>query len=388
MADKELYDQDFNDELNLSRDVDDLADNFELPEDNVFLNDELDENDSYTESDVNAIPPNASPNPSSMMDFIKSYGLMIIGMMVFVYFGLKYSLGVMFDSGKTPTVQTTDNNSSTPVDTTSMSGTVVADDTSSAPSGTIMPELSTSQTSHHLDNLGAPITPVGGSSEAAGAPTAEAPAMPTAEAPAMPTAEATAMPIPSSSDNARISATVDTNSSPINEQQLKDLDAKISAISQSVEELNKILASQQDNVTALAELKKQISDVDAKVNTGNDVSGLKDQISKFSTQNEQLLIYVQGVGKALGMLSDQVKKQEAVLASFISENVGNPVTKQSGQSGLVVEAVISGRAWLRSVTGQAFSVTIGDKIPGYGKVIKIDSTKGTLTTDSGVVLTQ
>ena len=49
-----------------------------------------------------------------------------------------------------------------------------------------------------------------------------------------------------------------------------------------------------------------------------------------------------------------------------------------------VKAVIPGRAWLVGVDGTALTVRVGNAIPGYGKVVAINSYDGTITTSSGI----
>lgn len=49
-----------------------------------------------------------------------------------------------------------------------------------------------------------------------------------------------------------------------------------------------------------------------------------------------------------------------------------------------VHAVIPGRAWLKSVKGQMLTVSEGDTIGNYGKVLVIDAANGIVLTSSGI----
>ena len=49
-----------------------------------------------------------------------------------------------------------------------------------------------------------------------------------------------------------------------------------------------------------------------------------------------------------------------------------------------VEAVIPGRAWLRAADGTEMTVTVGDVIEGYGRIVSINSYSGTVSTDSEI----
>ncbi len=49
-----------------------------------------------------------------------------------------------------------------------------------------------------------------------------------------------------------------------------------------------------------------------------------------------------------------------------------------------VHAVVPGRAWLKSTTGQIVTVAEGDSIGNYGKILVIDAANGVVLTSSGV----
>lgn len=49
-----------------------------------------------------------------------------------------------------------------------------------------------------------------------------------------------------------------------------------------------------------------------------------------------------------------------------------------------VKAVIPGRAWLVGADGTALTVTVGDEVPGYGRVTAVDAYSGTVQTSSGI----
>ncbi len=53
---------------------------------------------------------------------------------------------------------------------------------------------------------------------------------------------------------------------------------------------------------------------------------------------------------------------------------------------LSVHAIIPGRAWIRTPDGKTITVTEGDTVGEYGKVLKIDAANGQVVTTSGVTL--
>lgn len=57
---------------------------------------------------------------------------------------------------------------------------------------------------------------------------------------------------------------------------------------------------------------------------------------------------------------------------------------EAKSTNLVIYAIIPGRAWLRSATGKTITVTEGDTLTGYGKILKIDAANAVVLTTSGV----
>jgi hypothetical protein len=53
-------------------------------------------------------------------------------------------------------------------------------------------------------------------------------------------------------------------------------------------------------------------------------------------------------------------------------------------AGLIVEAVIPGRAWVRNQDGVLMVIEVGDEIPGVGKVTRIDAREGLVATTTQV----
>lgn len=119
-----------------------------------------------------------------------------------------------------------------------------------------------------------------------------------------------------------------------------------------------------------------------KINSGmSDVNNFKQTLPEIDTKIEQVAIYVKGLGKALSMLSTHMKKQQQVLDEYITNNIGKPVTSESKEPGLSINSMIATRAWMQTVTGQKFSVGLGDVIPGYGKVVAINIQENFILTD-------
>lgn len=61
-------------------------------------------------------------------------------------------------------------------------------------------------------------------------------------------------------------------------------------------------------------------------------------------------------------------------------------TLSSSEPNYSVHAIIPGRAWLKSASGQILTVTEGDKIGDYGTVAVIDAANGLVRTSSGIII--
>jgi intracellular multiplication protein IcmG len=62
------------------------------------------------------------------------------------------------------------------------------------------------------------------------------------------------------------------------------------------------------------------------------------------------------------------------------------VAQKTAQSdNLSLRAVIPGRAWLVDTQGRTYTVTQGDLVGNFGKVVQIDADAGRVITSSGYV---
>ena len=133
-----------------------------------------------------------------------------------------------------------------------------------------------------------------------------------------------------------------TNDLTANVNQIKELQNNLKDISRSIGNVN-----------------SNINNVDSKIlNLTNTVDSLSMNIKKY-TQEEDLDLTV------------HVKPSEPDLFSNTPE--------------YLVHAVIPGRAWLKSSSGQIITVTEGDSLGDYGKIALIDTANNLVRTSSGVV---
>ena len=133
--------------------------------------------------------------------------------------------------------------------------------------------------------------------------------------------------------------------------------AQLTSLQQSQQQL---LEQQQTNAATLTTLQGSIGDLQ----TG--LGGLQTTIKTLSTQVQQ----TQSAQKA----AELKQQQKAQMQTQLMRRDKN----------YFVHAVIPGRAWLSGEDGTAVTVTIGDLLPGYGKVTAIDPYSGMVQTSSGV----
>lgn len=124
-------------------------------------------------------------------------------------------------------------------------------------------------------------------------------------------------------------------------------------------ELMDAMGTLNQNMNQLSREMSTVNDSIQKVN--KDVKTLKDQ------------------NQAAPSLQTPVQKQETKAA-------GPSPTVGSSAPMLSVHAIIPGRAWLKSRDGSTITVTEGDSLDRFGKVLVIDASNGVVITSSGVTL--
>ncbi|MAZ78042.1 MAG: hypothetical protein CMF39_05135 [Legionellaceae bacterium] len=124
------------------------------------------------------------------------------------------------------------------------------------------------------------------------------------------------------------------------------------------------------------------------------------QLRQMQTQTQQHLASVdqslQQVSNQLSVVATQVGKLSAQMQALQAEKSHEAQLKAEmkkkqdavtrAKLNYFVQAVIPGRAWLKSPNGQSLTVTVGDTIPAYGQVLSIDSYSGSVVTSSGHVI--
>lgn len=111
------------------------------------------------------------------------------------------------------------------------------------------------------------------------------------------------------------------------------------------------------------------------------IAGMQTQIQQLQAQVEQLTNSLSTINNNMQIIANEIR------AITLDKALSN---KQIGPNKMAtlyyLKAMIPGRAWLQSNKGMLTTVTVGDKLPGYGLIQMINTNQGIVTTSSGAVI--
>ncbi|HSF71811.1 MAG TPA: hypothetical protein VLA25_05920, partial [Methylotenera sp.] len=137
---------------------------------------------------------------------------------------------------------------------------------------------------------------------------------------------------------------------------------------------------EQDNA-----IKQRITNLERDLATANqNASQANAGMNKMQSDLATLNAAVQEISNQLKSMAEEREKQQAK-ATAKKQHAAGPKVENANPT-LNVYAIIPGRAWLRSSNGKTITVTEGDNVGEYGKVLKIDAGNGVVVTSSGVTL--
>lgn len=152
----------------------------------------------------------------------------------------------------------------------------------------------------------------------------------------------------------------------------------VTATEASLTKLQKKLEDQ-DNT-----LKARITTLEGQLaNANQNAAQANAGIEKLQNELTALNTAVQDLGSQIKVFQEEREKQ---LQKAAAKKQPPRKVVESANPNLSVYAIIPGRAWLRSSNGKTITVTEGDNVPEYGKVLKIDAGNGVVVTSSGVSL--
>ena len=130
------------------------------------------------------------------------------------------------------------------------------------------------------------------------------------------------------------------------------------------------------NVNQIKELQNNLKDLSRSIsNVSTTINNIDAKILNLTSTIDNLSIEIKNLKKHL-------QDEDADLTATIKQSDSDLF---SNSPEYVVHAVIPGRAWLKSSSGQIITVTEGDLLGDYGKIAFIDPTSNIVRTSSGVV---
>lgn len=135
-------------------------------------------------------------------------------------------------------------------------------------------------------------------------------------------------------------------------------------------------------IQKLQDMQKQMQDMLA--SQGKQQFQTQTSVMSVQASIDQINQQLQTITQSLSILNADYqlrmeRAREAVLAKQRAEARLRKIKRY------FVDAVIPGRAWLKGADGSTLTVTVGDTLPGYGKVLSINPYSGQVVTSKGVL---
>lgn len=153
----------------------------------------------------------------------------------------------------------------------------------------------------------------------------------------------------------------------------------------SQERMGKLDSKFSELMDAMGSLNQGMSQVTRELSTIND------SVQKLNKDVKTLKSQVQTPQQSSAPQALQRPLSEGDMQPIYSVNKyetkpAAPSQTMSGTPTMSVHAIIPGRAWLKSKDGSTITVTEGDTLDRYGKVLVIDASNGVVITSSGATL--
>lgn len=133
-------------------------------------------------------------------------------------------------------------------------------------------------------------------------------------------------------------------------------------------------------------VEKQISDITKSTgNTAQSIGALQNDMAALTRAMKDLSAQMQA-SRTAPVEKAPVKITKKKQSKPKKESAAHVGQKADSNPSFAVYAIIPGRAWLRSPNGKTITVSEGDTVGHYGKVLKIDAGNGVVVTTSGVTL--
>jgi len=156
-------------------------------------------------------------------------------------------------------------------------------------------------------------------------------------------------------------------------------------------ELEKSLQELKKELSTLSKTSQNVKNNEKDIElTANKVVNIDKNLNQIQQEIKQLTRIVKSLAEQVGDLQSARSQLQAARAEKARQSGDRSHTGASNQKSvsdaMTIHAIIPGRAWLRTQSGKTVSVTEGDMLGEYGKVLKIDAPTGSVITSSGVTI--
>lgn len=110
------------------------------------------------------------------------------------------------------------------------------------------------------------------------------------------------------------------------------------------------------------------------------IANLQAQVQQLQSQLGDMTNTISSLGSQIQILVNEIR------AIGLDRAVAGRSTAITQGIVYHLKALVPGRAWLEAPNGRATTVTIGDRLPGYGIIQMINTNQGIVTTSSGAVI--
>lgn len=159
-------------------------------------------------------------------------------------------------------------------------------------------------------------------------------------------------------------------------------EAAISGVDQIKQLSDRVVSLEQQNTAIMNLLQTQfmqkISDADAeRSQMRSQMRQLESHVDTMESAFHQLVKLIE----ASSLSKEHAQQTTSVQAG--SANAGGDETASQVAANYTVQAIIPGRAWLKSASGDTLTVADGDNLKGLGRVTRIDPYDGVVIIDTG-----
>lgn len=109
------------------------------------------------------------------------------------------------------------------------------------------------------------------------------------------------------------------------------------------------------------------------------IASLQNQMQQLQADLTQLTENLTTITGQIQIIANEIKSMDTERSIRESKKLLRVTAMQI----YYLKALVPGRAWLQTLKGQVATVTIGDRLPGYGIIQSIDTEQGIVTTSSG-----